>query len=164
MTDTETMWAAGLFEGEGSCGVYMAPNRKGAPRVSLGMTDFDVVQRFHAWAGVGSIMSQFKRDGLKGMWVFFTGAQTDVLDVLGRLLPHLGERRFAQVADVILYTADKRDLRRFLCKRGHEFTPDNTYIGKSGSRWCRKCQRMHRRQSRLKARAKAQRTLTFETR
>jgi hypothetical protein len=28
------------------------------------------------------------------------------------------------------------------CKRGHEFTPANTYIGKSGSRFCRTCARI----------------------
>lgn len=27
------------------------------------------------------------------------------------------------------------------CKWGHEFTPDNTKIGKNGGRWCRECQR-----------------------
>jgi hypothetical protein len=29
------------------------------------------------------------------------------------------------------------------CKRGHEFTPENTYIAPSGSRSCRTCMRAH---------------------
>lgn len=29
------------------------------------------------------------------------------------------------------------------CKRGHEFTPENTYVGRTGQRWCRACQRIH---------------------
>lgn len=36
-----------------------------------------------------------------------------------------------------------RGFRRALvthCKRGHEFTPDNTYVYKNGSRFCRACQ------------------------
>lgn len=31
------------------------------------------------------------------------------------------------------------------CKRGHEFTKDNTYIQKNGTRCCRTCQRIHMR-------------------
>lgn len=30
------------------------------------------------------------------------------------------------------------------CKRGHPFTPENTYINSHGNRCCRLCQRMHR--------------------
>lgn len=29
--------------------------------------------------------------------------------------------------------------RKTYCKRGHEFTPENTYIRKSGARTCRQC-------------------------
>jgi hypothetical protein len=32
------------------------------------------------------------------------------------------------------------------CWRGHEFTPDNTYVLR-GKRWCRKCNRIRRRQT-----------------
>jgi hypothetical protein len=33
------------------------------------------------------------------------------------------------------------------CKRGHEFTPENTRVSKSGSRVCRECERAHQRAS-----------------
>jgi len=33
--------------------------------------------------------------------------------------------------------------RKTHCKRGHEFTPENTYINpRNGARWCRPCMRM----------------------
>lgn len=32
------------------------------------------------------------------------------------------------------------------CKRGHEFTPENTYIAPSGGRRCQTCQKAYRRQ------------------
>lgn len=38
------------------------------------------------------------------------------------------------------------------CKRGHEFTPENTYINSRGCRVCRTCQRMHGRAHDLKRR------------
>ena len=35
--------------------------------------------------------------------------------------------------------------RKTHCKRGHEFTPENTYIDADGRRGCRTCRRMARR-------------------
>jgi hypothetical protein len=36
------------------------------------------------------------------------------------------------------------------CLRGHEFTPDNTYISKAGKRSCRTCGREHARIYRIR--------------
>jgi hypothetical protein len=41
------------------------------------------------------------------------------------------------------------------CKRGHEFTPENTWTDKNGGRFCRACQRIHG--ARLRERRRAQR-------
>lgn len=38
---------------------------------------------------------------------------------------------------------------RAYCKRGHEFTPENTYVTPTGNRQCRECVRARRRQHRL---------------
>lgn len=38
--------------------------------------------------------------------------------------------------------------RKTHCKRGHEFTPENTYITKQGHQRCRACKRLHERQRR----------------
>lgn len=33
--------------------------------------------------------------------------------------------------------------RKTHCKRGHEFTPENTYVAQSGGRMCRECTRLY---------------------
>lgn len=38
------------------------------------------------------------------------------------------------------------------CKRGHEFTPGNTHIGKGGERYCRACMRERKRAERRRLR------------
>jgi hypothetical protein len=40
------------------------------------------------------------------------------------------------------------------CKRGHEFTPENTYWRSNGTRTCRTCQREHDRRYRASGRAR----------
>lgn len=43
--------------------------------------------------------------------------------------------------------------RRTHCKHGHEFTPENTYVSKRGSRYCRICTRRLQRELRARKRA-----------
>lgn len=45
--------------------------------------------------------------------------------------------------------------RKTHCKRGHEFTPENTRIRTSGSRQCRECQRTQQRQRRMALRGES---------
>jgi hypothetical protein len=52
---SELMWASGLFEGEGCITVH----RKGIPRMQLGSTDVDAVERFHrAIGGIGRVSAR----------------------------------------------------------------------------------------------------------
>ena len=44
--------------------------------------------------------------------------------------------------------------RKTQCKRGHALTPDNVYITRTGSRSCRACMDMHRKNYELRKAAK----------
>lgn len=46
-----------------------------------------------------------------------------------------------------------RNARKTHCERGHEYTPENTYITARGHRRCRECKREWQRQSRQKKRS-----------
>jgi hypothetical protein len=47
-------------------------------------------------------------------------------------------------------TLPARNLEKTHCPQGHEYTPENTYWTRSGSRACRKCQREATRQWRAR--------------
>lgn len=134
-------WAAGLFEGEGCI------TKNGtAIRLTLGMTDLDVVQRFHRVAGVGAIedkpsMSQW---GKKPYWTWAVYRSEHVQALLAAFWPFLGERRKAKAKELLKRWASvsPRASKKRFCKRGHEFTEQNTYRS-GGARQCRQCRNMH---------------------
>lgn len=105
MSDTDIAWAAGLYEGEGSCIALKINDKWGAkrryPRISLGMTDEDVVWRFHSIMGVGRVTANKPRPGRKQMWTYQCTRREDCLSIIERLRPYLGTRRLAQVDAVI---------------------------------------------------------------
>lgn len=45
-----------------------------------------------------------------------------------------------------------RAVRDNTCKRGHEFTPDNTYVKPDGGRECRACTRVNKREAKRRRR------------
>jgi len=53
------------------------------------------------------------------------------------------------VADMVAKGRQRSGNTRTHCKRGHEFTPANTFTAKSGKRQCRACQRFRKRRARF---------------
>lgn len=66
----------------------------------------------------------------------------------------MSPRRQGQIADALAIwkTTKRKGWRKYLthCKRGHEFTPENTSLQKNGARNCRECLRMLWRRKHLK--------------
>lgn len=153
MTDW-TGWAAGLFEGEGS--IVLRRGRRAA-QLALGSTDEDVVRRFHEVVGAGIIYGPVCKPKRKPMWYWACYHRRDVRRILDLLLPFLGRRRSARAAEALrrLPALDEAVAASNLvgrlaaarakrsathCKRGHPFTPENTYWY-AGFRNCRECRR-----------------------
>ena len=101
MSDIEIAWAAGLFEGEGTITSAKRPNGKRHLRLALGSTDEDVVRRFHAAVGVGSVGGPYGPyvEGRKPHWQWHSACRK-ANQALDLLLPHLGERRVARAEEV----------------------------------------------------------------
>lgn len=99
MTGEETAWAAGLFDGEGHIGFV----GKHSVVMQLGMTDEDVVRRFHTVVGVGRLSGPYSNGprGRKPVWLWAAQHTPDVRELLVALKPWLGERRSAR-ADAAL--------------------------------------------------------------
>lgn len=93
-------WAAGLFEGEG----WITNEDKNLIQLGLGMTDRDVVERFAAIAGYGSIRQKpdTRQTYNKIMYVWTARKTNEVMRILHFMLPYLGERRRARAMDALL--------------------------------------------------------------
>jgi len=98
MSDKELYWLAGLLEGEGSflAGPPSAPN---SVRITLTMTDADVVARVAALWGVAYHEVRQSRSRLMGWkpnyYVHLRGKPA--ADLMQLLLPLMGERRQRQI-------------------------------------------------------------------
>ena len=84
-------WAAGLFEGEGC----ITHNSNGKPKLSLNMTDLDVMEDFQRIVGVGNIhprKGKYKANW-KPAYEWTMSKQSEVERILLAMLPYFGQRR-----------------------------------------------------------------------
>lgn len=96
---TDVAWAAGLFEGEGS----IVPSRR---RLSLEMTDEDVVRRFVAVVGYGNVhkvqrRNRVNRDNHHTIYKWDCAKWAVTERVLLAFLPHLGLRRRTKAYEML---------------------------------------------------------------
>lgn len=115
-TQQQFAWAVGLFEGEGYCGVMNRKlvtehNRCPHFRMSLGMTDRDVIVRLHAVMGCGRLEGPVRRLRSKPMWVWVCSKRADLERLLPLMLPHLGGRRQQQLQAVLNALRDRPAVR-----------------------------------------------------
>ena len=101
MNVPQLMWAVGLFEGEGC--ITKASNRPGSFTMELWMSDKDIVERFHAAVGVGSLKERAKkRDPNHATMYGWTLYSRDLIrGLLNDMLPHFGHRRAHKALDVL---------------------------------------------------------------
>jgi hypothetical protein len=99
--DLGVAWAAGIFEGEGTCGVS---SRWGQAHVSITSTDKDVADKFMNIVGVGSVYlrKDHRKDTYKPAYKWAVQSAEDVISVLELLMPFLCERRTEQTTAVLL--------------------------------------------------------------
>ena len=83
-------WIAGLFEGEGC--IYKDP-RCNSWRLTINMTDQDVLEKFANAVGIGKVTTTTKKPGYKDMYTWTLSRRADVRQILEQMLPWLGFRR-----------------------------------------------------------------------
>lgn len=135
----DVAWAAGLFEGEGC----ITPRAKTSGELVVGMTDLDVVERFHGIMGVGTITTEVRNPPHSTCYRWQVTNAADCTMVLNLLLPWLCNRRKAAAEALLERMEDCRGARadRTHCNRGHEYTEANTRWV-YGSRRCRACEKI----------------------
>lgn len=133
VTEAALAWVAGLFEGEG-CITINRNNTVPRGIATLGMTDQDVVFRFHKLLGIGHIYHRQRGVTAKGTprkaaWHWRTSAAHDVADFLRAILPWLGKRRAARAREVLaIWEANPLWKERTHCQRGHPFDESRVRI------------------------------------
>jgi hypothetical protein len=111
----------------------------------LGMTDEDVVRKFHRIVGIGSVGGPYMKGQphWKPSWRWTCGGHNHVQALLAAFFIFLGTRRQAKTLEVLLSCHGMRRNRhtktlQAQCINGHEMTEANSYI-KNNKRRCKRC-------------------------
>lgn len=106
-------WAAGLFEGEGSFGLR---NNAGETykylTLQINMTDEDVLEKFYNIFQVGTFRpwTPPSHAGRKPQWRWRVSGK-DAEAVAWALAPHLGKRRLARFAELLIEAQNASPVR-----------------------------------------------------
>lgn len=108
MTPVEAAWLAGILEGEGAFILVKRPLASGEtakyPRIQLGMTDRDVVDRARVLVGAGRIYVQDRTETSDRhnkplySWAVQGPAARSVIE---EIYPLLGERRRGRIDEIL---------------------------------------------------------------
>ncbi len=101
MLESDIYWLAGLLEGEGSF-IAPPPSEPNKPRISIAMTDKDIIKRVANLFGLSYIYES--KDKRSSKWkpyfqVVFKGKRAAVL--MRSLQPLMGERRRQQIDEAL---------------------------------------------------------------
>jgi hypothetical protein len=108
MLDQDVAWLAGLYEGEGSLLPTRRRGRVDGWRLSITMTDEDIVRRVHGITGRGSVIPiPRQRDDWKDAWRWGVNRRDHIAVIVRALLPYLGKRRSADVAEFLRWYDDQ---------------------------------------------------------
>ena len=146
-------WAAGLFEGEGC----IRPENVTGVRLTLGMTDEDVVRSFAAVVGAGTVRRQEMPGVRKPMFVWTLQDRREVRRVLESFVPLLHSRRRARAEEMLVRLESNRGRKEEWthCPRGHSLSGANLRTTNEGRRRCRACERERSRRYASEARIAA---------
>ena len=102
--ETDVAWAAGLFEGEGC----ISNDKKKYRRLSINMTDEDVMKRFVRIVAYGNLKgphlprkSENPNGKYKPFWQWGVGKRSEVLRILKMFIPYFGKRRSQKAIEAI---------------------------------------------------------------
>ena len=146
---SDIAWAAGIVEGEGCIGAD-ARGHHGAftPRMTVAMTDEDVIRRLADIFGIGKVYGPHQRGTeRKPMWTWGIHNFEHWQAAWAMVWPWLGERRKEQVrtsAATMKEAFARSPWKKNRCKRGHDLT-DETMIYRRpdnpSHRQCSPCRR-----------------------
>lgn len=103
-TPENLAWLAGIIEGEGSI-EYGAGSRGNYYKVTVEMTDLDVVDRVHRIAGCGTLRGPYWHPkSTKEIWKWAVQNRPAVLALLQVIYPLMGIRRQTKIEDLMSWS------------------------------------------------------------
>jgi hypothetical protein len=157
-------WLAGLIEGEG----HMRSDIKASQYdfitkiiMKVVMVDEDIIQRCLAISGVGRVWGPIspKDPKNKPTWAWQVASREDVVALMTKLRPLMGERRQRQIDECLSVhelhpprLSNQHQIDKTHCPQGHPYDDENTLVHR-GHRSCRACMKIagkrHREKQRL---------------
>ena len=129
MTEIEIAWAAGLFEGEGCIEISGKNRSRTGVRLYVVMADKDVLERFEAIAGCGTIRllraPSILKPHWKPVWRWTTGQAAECRRLLGLWSPYLGDRRTKKAAEAVALLDEKESALHKVCLCGSPFRAEH---------------------------------------
>jgi hypothetical protein len=122
-------WVAGIVEGEGCFTIH-----REYIRVSVKMTDEDIIRRLHSVTGIGKVAGPHANGDLKPSWKWEVNVQKDASALMMTLYPIMGERRQEKIEECLAHWKSFAYRDPNICRRGHN---------KGGNRRCKRCDHLH---------------------
>lgn len=157
----ELAWAAGFFDGEGCFSNFRRPNVMSV-QATIAQTNVEPLERFRAAVGgVGRLNGPYIRGKNKPVYYYAVSGWKNTQAVAALLWAFLSSpkrlkyQQIIKVQKVEYIPNGTWRKKQTHCKRGHEFSKENTYWYKNNTRGCRACHRHNqllytaRRKSRL---------------
>jgi endogenous inhibitor of DNA gyrase (YacG/DUF329 family) len=102
----EVAWAAGLYEGEGTCGLF--GRQRVTTNVQIQMTDLEPLERCRDALGFGYVDGpQRRRQGWKPIYVWRVGKAAEIVAFFDAVWPFLSERRKEQARPLIAHCKER---------------------------------------------------------
>lgn len=137
----EIGWLAGIIDGEGCIS-----HHKYTYRISVSMTDKDIVDRLLTVTGVGSVFpKKVGQPHYKPCYTWQVNSPVDVMHILASITPLMSERRretISKMADSLNERREKKRRYQEFCTKGHLRTEENTYHTKNGYMMCGDCSKL----------------------
>jgi hypothetical protein len=108
-TDIENAWLAGILEGEACFDFNYYRGRK-YPRIRVTMCDRDILEKIKEISGGTASIREENRRAHKENWSaqysFQIANRKEVVPVLKRIRPYMGERRAARIDEILAYLGE----------------------------------------------------------
>ena len=129
----------------------MSIAKNGGTRLTIRMTDRDVIERVAALFPVRSIQVVVPKPARAGysqpktQYAWRVSDPSSVRRIIELMLPWMGHRRSAKARELLDHLASRPGIGGYQrskerCPRGHEYTPKNTYLRPGTThRHCRAC-------------------------